>query len=232
MRYLVIPLLIFAFLIPLMPAPAAGDTVRSDLARIESATAILDEIMAIPEDSIPEGMLKNAYGIAVFPGVLKAAFIVGARFGQGVFVARSPDGSWSNPSFLSLIGGNFGLQIGAESTDLILVFRTKNSVDALGKGDITLGATVSVAAGPIGRSAQASTDIQLKAEIYSYSKTRGLFGGIALDGTAIRVDSDANYAIYGVHDPLRTAAVRIPEQSRRFSCVVAKHTGQPARVCA
>ncbi len=232
MRYLLIPLLIFAFLTPLMPSSASGDTARSDRARIEAATAVMHDIMSIRDNSIPQGMLKDAYGIAVFPGVLKAAFIIGARYGQGIFVTRDAHGNWSNPSFLTLAGGNFGFQAGAESTDLILVFMTKNSVESLGNGDLTLGATVSVAAGPVGRAAQASTDVKLKAEIYSYSKTRGLFAGIALDGTVVRVDTDANYAYYGVRDPLKTAAARVPADAKRFSCVVAQYTGEPNKVCS
>ncbi len=232
MKYLLVPLLIFAFLLPLMPSSASGATVQSDRARIESATAVLQDIMSIRDNSIPEEMLKNAYGIAIFPGVLKAAFIVGARYGQGIFVARNADRSWSNPSFLNLVGGNFGFQAGAESTDLILVFMTENSVKALGNGDLTLGATVAVAAGPVGRSAQASTDVKLKAEIYSYSKTRGLFAGVALDGTVVQVDTGANYAFYGVSDPLAMAAVRVPAAARRFSCVVARYTGEPNKACA
>jgi lipid-binding SYLF domain-containing protein len=234
MRYLIIPLLIFGFFIPMMSTPAVAaptETARpSEISRLEVSTTVLNEIMAMPE-TLPEDLFRTAQGIAVFPGVLKAAFIVGARYGQGVFVARMPDGSWSEPSFINLVGASFGFQAGAESTDLVLVFRTKKSVEALGTGDITLGGTVSVAAGPIGRSAQASTDIQLKAEILSYSRTRGLFAGAALDGAGLQIDKDSNMSIYGTPDPLRQAAVRIPDAARRFSCVVAKFSGEPGKVC-
>ncbi|MEM5789859.1 MAG: lipid-binding SYLF domain-containing protein [Syntrophobacteraceae bacterium] len=232
MRNLIISILVLGFLFPLMPtsAVAVEPEMPAEISRIETSTQILNELMATRE-AIPEDLIRSAHGIAIFPNVLKAAFLVGARFGEGVFVARQANGAWSEPSFLSLYGASFGFQAGAESTDLVLVFRTRESVEALGKGDITLGGTVSVAAGPVGRSAQASTDIQLRAEIYSYSKTRGLFAGVALDGAGIQVDTGANQAIYGTPDPLRQAAVRVPDVAKRFSCVVAKFTGDPGRVC-
>ena len=232
----IIPLLLLSFFLPLSQAgavegsaPAARD--QAEISRLESATAVLDEVMAITENGIPSDLIKSAYGIAVFPGVLKAAFLIGARFGQGIMVAKAENGTWSEPSFLNLVGGSFGFQVGAEMTDLVLVFKTKQSVDALGRGDLTLGGTVSVAAGPVGRSAQASTDIQLRAEIYSYSKTRGLFAGAALDGAILQVDTGINTALYGVPDPLKQAAIRAPDAARRFSCVVAKYTTLPGKVC-
>ncbi|MFZ2445879.1 MAG: lipid-binding SYLF domain-containing protein [Syntrophobacteraceae bacterium] len=230
MRYLIIPLLIFGFCLAPMPAQVGAAT-QDDIARINSATAVLNEIMAIPDNSLPESLLKDAHGIAVFPSMIKAAFGIGAQYGRGVFVARTEDGNWSPPSLLTLAGGSAGLQIGAGATDLILVFMTKNSVDALGRGDLTLGANASIAAGPVGRWAQASTDIQLRAEIYSYSKSRGIFAGVALDGTLVTVDTAANLALYGSPDPLKSAA-SIPEAASRFSCVVSKYTGSPGLVCA
>ncbi|MEN6437188.1 MAG: lipid-binding SYLF domain-containing protein [Syntrophobacter sp.] len=229
MKAITISLLILQLV--LLSATANAATHQAQVARIEKATAVLNEVMAIPE-TIPEDLIRHAYGIAVFPGVLKAAFLVGGRFGEGIFVARQANGNWSEPSLLNLYGASFGFQAGAESTDLILVFKTRQSVEALGRGDITLGGTMSVAAGPVGRSAQASTDIQLRAEIYSYSKTRGLFAGVALDGAGIQVDTGANNALYGTADPVRSAAVRVPEAAKRFNCVVSKYTGSPNKVCA
>jgi len=149
MRYLIIPLLILGFFLPLMPVQV-GATIQDDIAKINSATAVLSEIMAIPDNALPESLLKDAHGIAVFPSMIKAAFGIGAQYGRGVFVARTADGNWSPPSLLTMVGGSAGLQIGAGATDLILVFMTKNSVDALGRGDFTLGANASIAAGPVG----------------------------------------------------------------------------------
>jgi len=228
MKDITTPLIILGLL--LFTAKADAATHQAQLARLDRSTTVLNEVMSIPE-TIPADLIRNAYGIAVFPSVYKAAFIVGARFGEGIFVARQANGNWSEPSFVNLYGASFGFQGGAEATDLILVFKTKQSVDALGRGDFTLGGTASVAAGPVGRSAQASTDIQLRAEIYSYSKTRGLFVGVALDGAGIQVDTGANNALYGTPDPARSAAVRVPTQAKRFDCVVAKYTGSPTRVC-
>jgi len=232
MRYLIIPLLILGLVFSLIPAQAKAASVDDEMIRIDKAATVLQEIMATPDNSIPANLLADAKGIAIYPNVVKAAFGVGARFGQGVFVGKQPDGNWSAPSFLNLAGGSFGFQIGAEVTDLVLVFMTQKSVDALGRGDLTLGATASVAAGPIGRSGQASTDIKLSAEILSYSKTRGLFAGVALDGAIVQVDTDANRLVYGVPDPLKIAAMNIPEPAKRFTCLVAKYTGSPERMCA
>ncbi len=232
MKYLIIPLLIFGLVFSLIPAQAKAASVNDEMIRIEKASTVLEEIMAIPDNSIPANLLADAKGIAIYPNVVKAAFAVGARFGQGVFVAREPDGSWSSPSFINLVGGSFGFQIGAEVTDLVLVFMTQRSVEALGKGDLTLGATASIAAGPIGRSGEASTDIKLSAEILSYSKTRGLFGGVALDGAIVQVDTDANRLVYGTPDPIKIAATKVPALARRFTCIVAKYTGTSDKMCA
>lgn len=231
MRYTVIPLVIFGLLCLLVPVQAMAATYENDMIRIDKAGTILQEITAIPDNSIPEDLLIKAKGVAIFPDVVKAAFVVGGRWGQGVFVAREPDGTWSAPSFLNLAGGSFGFQIGAEVTDLVLVFTTQRSVDALGRGDLTLGATASVAAGPIGRSAQASTDYKLSAEILSYSKTRGLFAGIALDGAVVQVDTEDNRLVYGTPDPFTIAAKHIPAQAKRFSCMVAKYTRTSDKTC-
>jgi lipid-binding SYLF domain-containing protein len=135
----------------------------------------------------------------VVPNVVKVGFVIGGRKGRGLIAVRNADGSWSNPSFLTLAGGSVGFQAGVQSADVVLVFRSKRGVDSIVNGKFTLGADASVAAGPVGRSAQASTDEQLKAEIYSYSRARGLFAGVALDGTALRIDNKSNARVYGEH---------------------------------
>jgi lipid-binding SYLF domain-containing protein len=165
--------------------------------RANDSIAVLDKIMRIPEQSVPESMFDDAHAIAVIPGVVKAGFMVGGRYGRGLISVRNPDGTWSNPSFITIAGGSFGFQAGVQSTDVVLIFNTERGVDSIVHGKFTLGADASVAAGPVGRNASASTDAQLKAEIYSYSRARGLFAGVALDGAVLQIDDDANAAVYG-----------------------------------
>ncbi len=165
--------------------------------RAENAVRVLKEIMMAPDKSIPKDLLQNAHAIAVIPDVIKAGLVVGGRHGDGLISVKTRDGTWSNPSFIGLTGGSLGFQAGVSSTDVVLVFRTQRGVDSIVHGKFTLGADASAAAGPVGRSATASTDAQLHAEIYSYSRSRGLFAGAALDGSAITIDNDANQAVYG-----------------------------------
>jgi len=165
--------------------------------RAENAVRVLKEVMEAPDKAIPQDLLRDAHAIAVVPDVIKAGLVVGGRHGNGVIAVKTRDGTWSNPAFVSMTGGSIGFQAGVSSTDVILVFRTQRGVESIVHGKFTLGADASAAAGPVGRSAQASTDAQLKAEIYSYSRARGLFAGAALDGTAIRIDNDANQSVYG-----------------------------------
>ena len=168
------------------PAEEARDAVR-----------VLDEIMKAPDRRIPDKLLHDAEAVAVIPDVIKAGLVLGGRHGDGVIALRGRDGTWSNPSFLSLTGGSVGFQAGVQSTDVVLVFRSRRGVDSIVNGKFTLGADASVAAGPVGRSANSSTDAQLKAEIYSYSRSRGLFAGVALDGAVLSIDHDANASVYG-----------------------------------
>lgn len=166
-------------------------------AKAADAARVLGEIMRIPETAVPEKMFSDAHAIAVIPDVVKAGLVLGGRGGKGLISVRSPDGTWSNPSFIKLGGGSIGFQAGVQSSDIILVFRSPRGVDGIVNGKFTLGADASVAAGPVGRTAQAATDEQLKAEIYSYSRARGLFAGVALDGTVLRIDHRANQRAYG-----------------------------------
>ena len=129
-------------------------------------------------------------------GVIKVGFVVGGQYGRGVLTVRGKGGAWSNPVFITLMSGSVGWQIGAESTDFVLVFKTPRSIEGIMKGKYTLGADAAVAAGPVGRLAKASTDIELKAEIYSYSRSRGLFAGISLEGSSLQVDDKGNAAFY------------------------------------
>jgi lipid-binding SYLF domain-containing protein len=166
--------------------------------RLLTATEVLEEVQAMPDQQIPDALLSRAYGIAVIPDVTKVAFIFGGRHGNGVLVVRDKLNSpWSNPTFVSLTGGSWGFQAGAQSSDIVLVFTTKTGIEGIAGGKLTLGADASVATGPVGRQGSAATDMSFNAEIYSYARTRGLFGGIALDGSVISIDRKANSALYG-----------------------------------
>jgi len=164
--------------------------------RLLMATQVLDEIRASRDSAIPDRLLDRAYGIVVVPSVTKVAFIAGGRWGKGAMVVRDKDGRFTNPIFINLAGGSVGWQWGAQSTDIVLVFTTRAGVEGITGGKLTLGADASVAAGPVGRSASAATDQNFAAEVYSYSRSRGLFAGIALDGTSLSVDRKANAAYY------------------------------------
>jgi lipid-binding SYLF domain-containing protein len=191
-----LPRLLLAALVLLLPALSVHAE-DPPLVRAQNSVRVLKEIMEAPDKSIPSDLLKDAHAIAVIPDMVKAGFIFGGRRGEGLISVKSPDGTWSNPSFITLTGGSVGFQAGVSSTDVILVFRTQRGVDSIVNGKFTLGADAAAAAGPVGRTASASTDSQMKAEIYSYSRSRGLFAGVALDGSALRIDYDANAAIYG-----------------------------------
>ena len=165
-------------------------------ARVIAATAVLDEWQQMPDQAIPDRLLERAQGIAVFPSLIKGAFFIGGKLGRGVVVVKDADGHWSNPSFTTLAGGSFGLQWGIESADIILVFTTKRGLEGLSGGKITIGVDVGGAVGPVGREMSGSTDIGLS-ELYSYSRAKGLFAGIALDGSPMTIDHSANDAYYG-----------------------------------
>lgn len=175
--------------------PAAAATKEEN--RVIDATAVMDQLMRIPEQSIPPALLSRAHAIAVVPNVVKVGFGLGARRGKGVLVVRQEDGTWSNPAFITVTGGSIGFQVGAQSTDIILVFKTRQGVDGITRGKLTLGADASIAAGPVGRQAAVATDATFRSEVYSYSRSRGLFAGVALEGAGVTMDRKANAAYYG-----------------------------------
>jgi lipid-binding SYLF domain-containing protein len=162
---------------------------------VRAAITVLDESMAGQMEGIPRSLLTDARGVAIIPGVIKGGFVLGARYGKGVLLVRDASGAWRLPTFVTLAGGSFGWQIGVQATDLILIFKTQKSVDGILSGKLTLGADAAVAAGPVGREAAAATDGKLAAEIYTYSRSRGLFAGVALDGSVLRIDQ-ADTALY------------------------------------
>jgi SH3 domain-containing YSC84-like protein 1 len=166
--------------------------------RSKSAAAVFNEIMGAPDNGIPKGLIDKAQAIAVFPGVVKAAFVFGGREGKGVISRRTPQG-WSSPAFFNLGGGSFGAQIGADKTDYVLLIMNETGLKGLLSDKFEVGGEAGVAAGPIGREASAATDAQLNAEILTYSRSKGLFGGVALKGTAITPDNNLNEAVYGMN---------------------------------
>ncbi|MEM7432438.1 MAG: lipid-binding SYLF domain-containing protein [Pseudomonadota bacterium] len=177
----------------LLATPAHAETAEQ---RVADAADVLDQLLRIPEKSIPPSLLSRAYAVAVVPDVVKAGFVVGARRGKGVLVVRQDDQSWSNPAFINLTGGSVGWQAGVESTDIILVFKSRKGVSDIANGKLTLGGDVSIAAGPVGRHAEIATDITFETEVMSYSRSRGLFAGIALEGSGITMDRKSNRAFY------------------------------------
>ncbi len=170
---------------------------RSDVAdRISDATTVLHEVMSAPDKGIPEDILKKAQCVGIIPGVKKAGFIVGAKYGKGIVVCRA-DHQWSAPSTVIVEGGSVGFQIGASETDVVFVVQNMDGEKKLMQDKFTIGASAGATAGPVGRTAQAETDAQLHAEILSYSRSRGLFAGIDLGGATLRPDKDANRLLYG-----------------------------------
>jgi lipid-binding SYLF domain-containing protein len=179
------------------PAPIAPIAPQSEeVAIVESSTQVLNEIMAAPGTGIPRALLHDAEAIVIAPGLLKGGFVIGVRHGRGVLVMRDGNNGWRAPSFISITGGSIGWQIGVQATDIIMVFKTKQSVQKLATGKFTIGGDVAATAGPVGREASAATDVQLKSEIYSYSRSRGLFAGAALDGSAVSMDNAATLTYY------------------------------------
>ena len=176
----------------------AGLAVAQDdeIKRLKTATTVFEEIMEAPDNAIPRAILDKATAVAIFPSTVKAGFIFGGHRGKGVISARNEQGEWSTPAFLTLTGGSFGLQIGGQSVDLILVIMNRRGLEKLLRNEFKIGGDASAAIGPLGRDAEASTDLHLRAEILSYSRTRGLFAGITLKGSTIRADRDANERFY------------------------------------
>src|SRR3954470_3821181 len=193
-------------LLSLVGAPILIAADNEEAQRVQESVTVFNEIMAAPDKAIPNSVLEKAEGIAVFPGTLKGGFIVGAQHGRGILSARL-EGSraWSAPAFMTVTGGSFGAQIGAQAVDLVLVVINKRGLQKLVSNEFKIGVDAGVAAGPVGRDASVGTDIQLRAEILSYSRSRGLFAGVNLNGSSIRSDDDANQRFYG--RPMKTTEI-------------------------
>jgi lipid-binding SYLF domain-containing protein len=211
LRYCIV-LLSFALM-----SPSYGQTAEE--ARLTNAGAVLQRFTSDPETSIPPLLLQYARGIAVIPGAVRMGFIVGGRRGRGVVTVRTNDGSWSNPTFITLTGGSFGLQIGVESMDIVLVFGSEQSVDTIHRGKFTLGSDAAVTAGPVGRAARATTDMTFTSEVYAYADSRGMFAGASLEGTRLSIDTEANLNFYppgSSAQPLQGQSSSTPAAVRRF----------------
>lgn len=198
--------------------------------RLLVASEVLEELRDSRDQAIPDRLLERAYGIAVIPALTKVAFFAGGRYGQGVLVVREPSGNFSSPVFVSMAGGSFGWQWGVQQTDIVLVFTTARGVEGINGGKLTLGADASVAAGPVGRNASAATDPTFKAEVYSYSRSKGIFAGLALDGTVISINDDANAEFYkkpGIRSQeiISGTVTSNNSSAERFLAAVATSTG-------
>ncbi len=184
-------------MVGLMVLPAFGQDKEAD--RVKAAGTVISEIMNVPDD-IPQSVIDKADCVVVMPSVLKAAFIVGGSYGRGVMTCRSGKnfhGPWSAPSMMALEGASFGLQLGGQATDFVLLLMSPTSAANMLKSKVKIGGDASAAAGPVGRNASAETDASMRAEILSYSRARGLFAGVSLSGSTLRADNDANKNLYG-----------------------------------
>jgi len=175
--------------------PAAGQD--TEMERVETAIRVLKEMVDKPQGGVPPSIMRKAQGLAVIPKVIRAAYGIGGQYGKGLVMVRRDTGEWSNPCFIRLAGGSLGLQIGVQEADILLVFKSREGVEDLTQGKVTLGADARVTAGPQSRSAEANTDLEFKEEIYSYSQSRGLFAGISVQGASLLIDEKANGIFYG-----------------------------------
>lgn len=171
--------------------------------KLEQSVKVLKDFTAMKE-SIPEELLKVTQGIIIVPKMINAGFVLAGKRGKGIAVVKKEDGTWSDPVFVTITGGSVGFQAGVQAVDLVLIFKSRETLQNIGNGSFTLGGDASVTAGPVGRNSSASTDYKLEAEVYSYSRSKGLFAGISLSGSAISIDSKYNEAFYGNDDDAET----------------------------
>jgi len=221
--------LLFAVVIA-TPATALADA-RTEQ-RLQQSQRVFESFSDLTEQSIPTWLLERAYGVVVVPRVVKVALTIGGRGGRGVMAVRNPDGTWSPPVFVTLGGVNFGFQIGVQSTDIVLVLMSRDSVEGIAGGKVTLGADASVAAGPLGRASSAATDPTFSAQVLSYSRNSGLFAGVALDGTVIAVDRGANESFYGISGVLASQILankvaNVPPAAQEFVAALTRVTSAP-----
>lgn len=216
-------LLAFTMCAAVMTADEVKDNSKAE-DRIKSSGTVLDEIESAPDSGIPESILKSAECVAVVPSMLKGGFVVAASYGRGVASCRTPKG-WSAPAFLFTSGGSFGFQIGGQATDLVLLIMNKDGMANLLSSKFKLGADASVAAGPVGRAAAADTDWKMRAQVLTYSRSRGVFAGVSLAGAVIKQDKDATRQFYNRMVPFKTSLtgeIEPPQGAYPFLSVLAK----------
>jgi SH3 domain-containing YSC84-like protein 1 len=214
-----------------MPADIAPEPNTKASGRVEAAGTVLDEIQAAPDQRIPQEILGSAECVAVVPSLLNAGFVFGARYGRGVASCRTPKG-WSAPAFFTIGGGSFGLQIGGQATDVIMLIMNKHGMDDLLSSKFKLGGDASAAAGPVGRHAAADTDWKMRAEVLTYSRSRGLFAGLELNGAVIKQDKDSTRDFYGRMVPFKTSLkgdVEAPKDAYPFLSTLAKWAQEAAK---
>jgi SH3 domain-containing YSC84-like protein 1 len=219
---------VFLFLTFCVSAFAAGES-KDNFNQLQKATNVLNEVMATPDKSIPGDLLAKAVCVGVIPSELKLAFGFGGSYGRGVLVCRrGGDGIWGSPSMFTVGGGSFGFQIGGKATDVVFIVMNADGARKLVQDSVKLGAEASVAAGPVGRSAQGATDVQLHAEILSYSRSQGLFAGLSLSGAVVKQDESDNRKLYGrkvtAKQLLIDGTVRTPRGARRLDHTLAKYS--------
>jgi len=212
-------------------AQAAPIAAPAEEARALLAVDVLNEMQALPELRIPDALLRRAQGIAIVPDMARGALLIGGRGGKGVLLVRNADGQWSNPAFITVGGISFGWQFGVQTVDVVLVFTTRESIEGVTGGKLTLGADASIAVGPLGRQASGATDTTFASEVYAYSRAKGLFAGIALDGGVVAMDRKANARFYqkpGVlaSEILAPSAPQPPFSGQRVTIAVSKLTEQ------
>ena len=182
----------------LFARPASNSmSVNDTEKRLDAATRVLSDILGAPDKGIPQDLLGKAACVVVIPGVKKGAFIVGAKYGRGFILCRNPGGGWSAPAGVTVAGGSVGFQIGGSETDVVMLVMNEGAIDKLLSSKFTIGADASAAAGPVGRTASAATDVQMHAQLLTYSRSRGLFAGVSLEGATLKPDDDANKDLYG-----------------------------------
>jgi SH3 domain-containing YSC84-like protein 1 len=226
-RILLTVLLAFCVAFAEDPEDKAENTAEKVIERCHESANVLDQVMATPENAIPHKLLTKARCVALIPGVKKAGFVFAGKYGKGFLACRASDGvTWLGPSALRLEGGSFGFQVGGSSTDVILLLMNEEGVEKLLSSKFTLGADAAVAGGPVGRSAQIQTDAQMHAKILAYSRSRGLFAGLSLDGATLRPDTDANRKLYGSDIPAKqilAGQAQPPESARGLLQTIAKY---------
>jgi len=232
MRHSLLLLLLVCFLASVLSADEDTESSRSKAAgRVEAAGTVLSEIQSAPDQRIPEEVLGSAECVAVVPSLLNGGFVFGGRYGKGVASCRTPQG-WSAPAFFTIGGGSFGLQIGGQASDLVMLIMNKGGMDHLLSSKFKLGADASAAAGPVGRHAAADTDWKMRAQVLTYSRSRGLFAGLELAGAVNKQDQGSTREFYGHSVPFKTSlqgAVEPPKASYPFLSVLAKWAQQAAK---